>query len=202
MKSFIPLARSFYKPGARLVAPRLLGHFLLRREPEGWCGGAIVEVEAYVRGDQAAHSFGGLTARNRIMWGPPGYGYVYFIYGNHHCVNAVCRTREAVLIRAIEPLFGIEAMEARRTAASPVLLTNGPGKLCQAMGIGRDLDGVDLCDPHSPLIIARNPARRRFLAKSGPVAITRRIGITKAAELELRFLLANCAYVSRRVSTR
>jgi DNA-3-methyladenine glycosylase len=201
MNTFTPLPRKFYEPTAKAVAPALLGHFLIRRTAGGCCGGMIVEVEAYLTGDPAAHSFVGPTSRNLVMFGPPGHGYVYFIYGNHYCFNAVCRppgTAEAVLVRAIEPVFGLESLQARRAAGNLANLTNGPGKLCAAMDIGRALDGADLCDPGSPVIIARNPARRWFLAAHGPLVTTTRIGITKAASLPLRFYLGGSAYVSRR----
>ena len=91
MNSLKALSRNFFEPSADVVASRLLGHLLVRKTPRGWCGGVIVETEAYLRNDAAAHSFRGETPRNRIMFGPPGYAYVYFIYGNHWCVNAVCR---------------------------------------------------------------------------------------------------------------
>jgi DNA-3-methyladenine glycosylase len=201
MNDFVPLSRRFYAPSARLVAPRLLGHWLIRRTPEGVCGGIIVETEAYLVDDPAAHSYAGRTERNRLMWGPPGFAYVYFIYGNHFCVNAVCRpagTTEAVLIRAVEPRLGLELMAGRRQVKVPRQLTNGPGKLCQAMGIDRGLDGADLCDADSPLIIARNAARAAFVKRRGPVVVATRIGITKAALLPLRFYLAGSEFVSRR----
>src|SRR5208283_942068 len=117
MDTVIPFSRAFYEPSADLVAPALLGHWLVRRTPEGWCGGVIVETEAYLSDDPACHAARGETHRNRVMFGPPGYSYVYFIYGCHFCVNAVCRPRgvaEAVLIRAIEPRFGELHMRRRR----------------------------------------------------------------------------------------
>ena len=203
MKQLVPLPRRFYEPSAETVAPKLLGHWLIRRTSQGPCGGPIVETEAYIKGDPAAHSFAGLTPRNRVMWGPPGHGYVYFIYGNHYCVNAVCRpagAAEAVLLRAIEPSIGAPLMEARRVVSSRHLLTNGPGKLCAAMDIDRSLDGADLCDADSPLFIARNPALAEFLNQHGPIVTTTRIGITKAAHLPLRFYLEGSAFVSRRHS--
>lgn len=197
-----PLARGFYKPSAQVVAPRLLGHWLIRRTAAGSCGGVIVEVEAYLRDDPACHAFSGETARNRAMFSSPGHAYVYFIYGNHHCVNAVCRPRgcgEAVLIRAVEPSLGENLMWRRRSVPATRDLTNGPGKLCAALDITRELDGVDLCDPGSALIIAENPDRARVLQERGPMVATRRIGITQAAELPLRFCLAGSPSLSRKV---
>src|SRR5262252_380275 len=108
MKRFTPLPESLYEPSAKAVAPQLLGHWLIRNMASGLCGGAIVETEAYLRDDPACHAARGLTRRNRVMFGVPGHGYVYLIYGYHFCVNAVCRPAgvgEAVLVRAIEPLF-------------------------------------------------------------------------------------------------
>src|SRR5580658_9832140 len=118
MLRFAPLARSFYEPSAQTVAPRLLGHWLIRNLPAGRCGGPIVEAEAYLADDDpASHAYGGKTARNRAMFGPPGHAYVYLIYGFHCCVNAVCRPpgcAEAVLIRAIEAEAGAELMRLNR----------------------------------------------------------------------------------------
>jgi DNA-3-methyladenine glycosylase len=199
---FRPLARSFYKPSAEAVAPALLGQWLVRNTPAGPCGGPIVETEAYLAGDPACHAFNGPTARNRVMWGPPGHGYVYFIYGNHWCFNVVCQpagSAEAVLIRALEPAIGLEQMQKRRTVSDPRQLTNGPGKLCEAMEIDRTLDGVDLCDAQSPIFIARNPELKTFLRERGPVITTTRVGIVKAAELPLRFYLGGSSFVSRKM---
>jgi len=200
MKRFKPLPRSFYEPSATIVAPALLGHWLIRITPQGPCGGPIVETEAYLKGDPACHAARGLTPRTRVMFGPPGHAYVYFIYGNHFCVNAVCQPEgiaEAVLIRALEPRFGEEFMSARRGACAIHNLTNGPGKLCAAMNIDRTLDGADLCEKGSPLMIAQNPDRDRFLIASGPRVVTTRVGITLAAELPLRFYLKGSQFVSR-----
>src|SRR5688572_6558476 len=176
-----PLPRSFYEPSADKVAPRLLGQLLLRNTSEGLAGGPIVEAEAYLFEDPASHSFSGETARNRSMYGPPGHAYVYFIYGVHWCVNAVCCPKgigEAILIRAIEPKIGIELMQGRGA-------TNGPGKLCAALNITRALDAADLCDANSGLFIAENPSLKTFLKERGPLVRTTRIGITKSAELPL-----------------
>ncbi len=201
MRSFSPLPRSFYEPSARAVASELLGHFLIRNTPGGPCGGAIVETEAYLVGDPACHAAPGPTPRNRVMFGHPGHGYVYLIYGFHFCVNAVCRPAgvgEAVLIRAIEAGFGEEFLRTQRSANDRTDLTSGPGKLCQALNITRSLDGIDLCDPHSALFIAENPDVKKFRRANGPMVTTTRIGITKAAALPLRFYLDGSPFVSRR----
>ncbi len=198
---FNPLPRSFYEPSAQAVAPSLLGHWLIRRTANGDCGGPIVETEAYLVGDPACHAFVGRTNRNRVMWGIPGMAYVYLIYGFHYCVNAVCQPEgvaEAVLIRAIEPSFGIEAMRQQRPAGNPIDLTNGPGKLCAALGITRELDGADLCQRRSQLLIGENPDRVAFLQANGPVVTTTRVGITKAAELPLRFYLKASPFYSNK----
>lgn len=196
-----PLPATFYAPSARKVAERLLGHWLLRQTPEGVCGGPIVETEAYLVGDPACHAFRGQTRRTRVMFGPPGRAYVYFIYGNHCCVNAVCQPEgiaEAVLIRAINAAFGRECMLTRRPVEKTVMLTSGPGKLCAALGIDRTFDGVDLTQSESPLILAENPDVNAFRKAQGPVVVTTRIGITQAAEMPLRFYLEGSPFVSRR----
>ncbi len=196
---FMPLPHSFFEPSASVVAPALLGHWLIRRTSEGVCGGPIVETEAYVQGDQACHAAPGLTARNQVMFGPPGRAYVYFIYGAHYCVNAVCQptgVAEALLIRALEASFGVELLRRRRPIPITRMLTNGPAKLCEAMDIDRSLNGTDLCNAESPLIIARNPEYKRFRAQRGPLVIGPRVGISKAADLPLRFLLASSEFVS------
>ncbi len=200
MHDFKPLPRSFYQPSSVVVAPRLLGHWLIRNSPDGPCGGPIVEVEAYHEDDPASHAFGGETARNRVMYGPPGRAYVYLIYGFHFCVNAVCRLAgraEAVLIRAIEAEVGLDVMHRNRKAATTIALTNGPGKLCAALAIDRNLDGVDLCDASSPLFIAKNPHWTRFRRQRCPVAVSTRIGLTKAASYPLRFYLGGSPFISR-----
>jgi DNA-3-methyladenine glycosylase len=199
-----PLLRSFYEPSAELVAVRLLGHWLVRNTPDGPSGGPIVETEAYLRGDPAAHSFIGETTRNRVMFGPPGHAYVYFIYGNHYCINAACLPQgqaEAVLIRAIEAALGQDGMNSRRPVKRIHELTGGPAKLCQALDIDRRLDGADLCDVHSPVFIAENRRLAAFLNERGPVVTTPRIGITKAADQPLRFYLAGSPFVSRKTTS-
>jgi DNA-3-methyladenine glycosylase len=201
MPRFIPLPRSFYQPSARTVATQLLGHWLIRNTPAGPCGGVIVETEAYLTGDPACHGFPGPTARNRALFGAPGHGYVYLIYGYHFCANAVCRptgVAEAVLIRAIEPTFGQELLRRQRLVTELRNLTNGPAKLCEAMQIDRSQDGIDLCDSNSALFIARNPRVEDFRKDYGPIITTPRIGITRAAAMPLRFFLEGSVYVSQR----
>jgi DNA-3-methyladenine glycosylase len=197
---FAPLSRKFYAPSAKNVAPKLLGHFLLRSTPNGTVGGVIVETEAYLSNDPACHAYVRRTARNAAMWGECGRAYVYLIYGMHFCFNAVCRETgiaEAVLVRAIEPTFGVEELQKFR-AHKLKNLTNGPAKLCAAMNIDRALDGVDICDASSPLFIARNPRRDAFLEERVPMIQTTRIGISRAVDFPLRWYLAGSTHVSKR----
>jgi DNA-3-methyladenine glycosylase len=136
------------------------------------------------------------------MFGPPGHAYVYFIYGCHFCVNAVCLPRgtaEAVLIRAIEPLLGLPFLRRQRAVDKERNLTNGPGKLCEAMDIDRKLNGADLCGRSSDLFIAENPEAPAFRKQRGPLVVTSRVGLTRAAELPLRFYLQGSAFVSKRL---
>src|ERR1017187_1552219 len=205
MRSFRPLPRRFYEPSAKVVAPALLGHWLIRNTPEGPCGGPIVETEAYLVGDPASHGAPGPTARNRVMFGAPGHGYIYLIYGYHYCMNTVCQpagVAEAVLIRAVEVDLGEGLMRRRRGVDATRDLTNGPGKLCVAMDIDCGLDGADLCEASSPLFIARNPAVEAFRRANGPIVITTRIALTRAADLPLRFYLEESPFVPRRSTPR
>ena len=200
MRSFRPLPRRFYEPSAQEVAPALLGHWLVRNTSNGPCGGPIVETEAYLIGDPACHGTPGPTARNRVMFGEPGHGYVYLIYGNYFCMNVVCQppgVAEAVLIRSIEVALGEVSMRRRRQVDAVRDLTNGPGKLCLAMDIDRRLDGMDLCDAKSRLFVARNPAVLKFRQERGPMVTTTRIGLTKAAHMPLRFYLEGSPFVSK-----
>jgi DNA-3-methyladenine glycosylase len=198
--AFRPLRQTFYVPSARRVAPRLLGHLLVRRSPEGLTGGIIVETEAYLAHDPSCHGYARQTARNRSMFGPPGHAYVYFIYGNHYCFNAVCGhegVAEAVLVRAIEPTLGLDLMEKYRPCTDRRQLTSGPGKFCSAMRITRELDGVDLCSVDSPIFIAENRNFAKFRRSLGPVVRTPRIGISVAAHWLLRYYLSSSQFVSR-----
>jgi DNA-3-methyladenine glycosylase len=199
-----PLPREFYDRDPRRVSRELLGKVLVRRDGRRVRTARIVEVEAYLGvGDPASHSFAGRTLRNTVLFGPPGYAYVYFIYGNHYCLNVSCLpdgVAGGVLFRALEPLTGIDEMaRARGVAVASVLtsardlrkLTSGPGRLAEAFGITRERDnGKDLTSARSDLFIADDGYRvRRILT-------TPRIGITKAAERPLRYVIAGNEFVS------
>jgi DNA-3-methyladenine glycosylase len=201
-----PLDRAFFARSPRVVARELLGKVLVRQDGSVCIAGRVVEVEAYLgENDPAAHAAAGNTLRNAVLFGPPGFAYIYFIYGNHYCLNVSCE-REGkagcVLFRALEPLFGVEEMARARgvTVRGPrdlLKLTSGPGRLAEAFGITRARDnGCDLTSPqsslHSSLWIGSDGFR------AGGIRITPRIGITKAADRPLRYLLGGNAFVSGR----
>lgn len=194
-----PLPRAFFARGARRVARDILGKILVR-EGTPCLTARIVEVEAYLGDkDPAAHAYSGQTLRNAVLFGPPGYAYVYFIYGNHYCLNVSCE-REGragcVLFRALEPLTGLEAMAHARgitlhSAKDYPKLTSGPGRLCEAFGITRARDnGCDLTLASGGLWIGDDGFRSRS------VVLSPRIGITKAATLPLRYFLSRSPFVS------
>jgi DNA-3-methyladenine glycosylase len=207
------LKRAFFEAPPQRVARRLLGKVLAHRSRAGWLAGRIVEVEAYLgphekTADPAAHSYRGPTPRNQVLFGPAGHAYVYFIYGMHSCMNVSCERvghGGGVLIRALEPLKGLEQMARNRglTGFPPFSqkaregwgnlkeLTSGPGRLCEALGITRSADnGLDLLDPRSPLQLRDDGTR------AGRVLVTARIGIRHAADLPLRFAIAGNPFVS------
>jgi DNA-3-methyladenine glycosylase len=178
-----------------VVGQKLLGKLLVR----GDMVGRIVEVEAYFgEADAASHAFPGKTARNAVLFGPPGYAYVYFIYGMYFCLNVSCEKEGragGILFRALEPIRGLETMARNRgvDATRTAVLTSGPGRLCQAFGITRDRDnGVDLTSPKSDLQI------RDDGFQVNDILVTPRIGISKDAERLARFLVADNPFVSKR----
>ena len=195
-----PLPREFFNRDPRKVGRDLLGKILVRRNGRKLLTARIVEVEAYLgKNDPAAHSYGGRTPRNAIMFGPPGFAYVYFIYGNHYCLNVSCLpegTAGAVLFRAVQPIAGIEDMTRARgievkTERDLRNLTSGPGRMAEAFGVTRERDnGKDLSSAKSDIFLAEDDFRtRRILA-------TPRIGITKAAERRLRYVIPGNPFVS------
>jgi DNA-3-methyladenine glycosylase len=182
--------RAFYNRSPELVAPALLGKLLVRTRQGKRLMGRITEVEAYLgAGDPASHTFVGQTARNSVLFGPPGHSYVYFVYGMYYCLNASCLPAGqpgGVLFRALEPVEGIATMASLRglpPTAKPRLIAGGPGRLCQALDITRaSHNGLDLTSPFSPLRILDDgftPAR---------IETTPRVGIRQAQERLLRFL--------------
>jgi DNA-3-methyladenine glycosylase len=185
------LERAFYDRPAVEVARALLGTILVH----GPVAGMIVETEAYLGGDDlASHSARGITDRTRVIFGPPGHAYVYFIYGMYDCLNLVCEPEGVpgcVLIRALEPVTGIAIMRRRRPAARTLEdLANGPGKLTLAMGITRRDNGADLTRGN---LVVREPAEPRAFE----IAVTSRIGISQCADLPLRFVIRGNRFAGR-----
>jgi DNA-3-methyladenine glycosylase len=214
--SFSVLTSKFFNRDPRRVARSLLGKLLVRKTPQDTLIGRIVETEAYLgEGDAAAHAVSGKTARNFVLFGPPGYAYVYFIYGSYFCLNVSCLPDGipgGVLFRALEPLTGLEEMAAARriklvepdgprlqrheSAARKQIsllrsISSGPGRMCEAFGITRERDnGKDLTSSRSDLQLADDGYR---VAR---VAVTLRVGITKSADELLRYAIAGNAFVS------
>jgi len=215
------LTPAFFNRDPRIVASVLLGKLLIRKTPRGILAGRIVETEAYLgSGDEAAHATAGRTARNSVLWGPPGHAYVYFVYGNHYCLNVSCLpdgVPGCILLRALEPVAGLEAMarargiklpkqprfssehrvagphhsEARKELLKLREISSGPGRLCEALGVTRDRDnGKSFASPRSDLQILEDHYRVRDV-RIGP-----RIGITKSAHHPLRYVIAGNPFVS------
>jgi DNA-3-methyladenine glycosylase len=183
-----PLGADFFDRSVHQVARELVGCTLLYRG----CGGVIVETESYEADDPACHAYVGLTERTRVLFGPPGYAYVYLSYGIHSLLNAVAEPEgeaAAVLIRALEPTHGIDRMRARRADKADTELCNGPGKLTEALGIDLSDNEADLT--RDPFLLTP-PAGERPQVITGP-----RVGITKAVERPWRFCAAGSRFVSR-----
>ena len=202
------LTSAFFDRDPRKVARALLGKLLVRKDGRSRLAGRIVETEAYLGADDAAaHSAAGKTARNSVLFGPPGIAYVYFIYGNHYCLNVSCLpdgVAGGVLFRALEPVAGVKQMaEARgieihgledlKNASLLRQISSGPGRMSEALGVTRERDnGKNLTSPRSDLRIVDDGFRVR------KIAVTPRIGITKAAADPLRFVVAGNPFVSGR----
>ena len=192
-----PINRRFYTRDTLKVAKAILGKVLVRRTPLEVFTGKIVETEAY-RGtdDPASHSFRGKTNRNEVMFGKPGIAYVYFTYGNHHCLNIVTERTDipaAVLIRSIEPLKGIETMKRNRSVEKIIDVASGPGKLTKAFQITREDNNIDVTDFSSNISI-HTPVEE----KSFQIVQTTRIGIRLAQEFPWRFYIKENPHVSKR----
>ncbi len=203
LRDAVILPRSFYDRDPVTVARELLGKLLVRREGRRLLAGRIVEDEAYLGADDpAAHAYSGRTPRNAVLFGPPGHAYVYFIYGNHYCLNVSCMPEgdaEGVLLRAMKPVWGIETMAEARglELSSPPrlaqlrLIASGPGRMSQALGITRERDNAkDMASRRSDLWFADDGY------KPEKIIATPRIGITKAVAAPLRFVIAGNMYVS------
>jgi DNA-3-methyladenine glycosylase len=185
------LRRGFFERSVHAVAPELIGATLL----VNGVGGVIVEVEAYHHSDPAAHSYGGRTERNAVMFGPPGYAYVYRSYGIHWCLNFVCEAEDsasAVLIRALEPRQGLGLMRRRRGLSEPRALCSGPGKLCEALGVTIKQNGLPL---------DRAPFELRARTVAPQIAIGTRIGISKAVEHPWRYGMKGSRFLSKPFAT-
>ena len=189
------LGRNFYERSPVIVARQLIGKLLVRQLSDGiLLEGLILETEAYAGSrDPASHAYNGMTKRNEVMFGEAGHAYVYFTYGFHHCLNFVTGKKgvaSAVLIRALEPLKGIETMRILRNKVAATELTSGPGKLCQALSIDRKLNGIDITTSLSPIRVI--DTGRRMVTRSST-----RIGIRSGLEKKWRFYASQNEYVSK-----
>lgn len=187
------LPKKFYAQPTQRVAPELLGQLLVFEHPQYVLAGKIVEVEAYLpEGDPGCHAAGGKTPRNSVMFGPPGFSYVYFCYGNHFLLNVVTEKENvpgAVLIRSVEPIDGIEWMQRNRRKQDIRQLTNGPGKLTQAFGITK---------VHNQMSMVRKPLYIQKRDFTGTIGRSSRIGLSQGSKLPLRFFVKNNPFVSEK----
>ena len=188
------LARAFYERDTLTVARALIGKIVVRQYKDHLLTGMIVETEAYTGDDPASHAFRGKTHRTRALFGPAGHAYIYFTYGNHYCLNIVAHTGTmagGVLMRALEPLQGIEMMQKNRQIHSLIALTNGPGKLTEALHITNAEYGIDVTQK-GPLYVIDHKT-------DGAIIATSRIGISKAKDYLWRFCLKDSAYLSKKI---
>ena len=190
-----PLCAEFFDRVPSLVAPDLLGCVLASEVGGAICAGRIVETEAYLgAADEGSHaSTHGITKRNAVMYGPPGTAYVYFTYGNHHMINLVCESEGvagAVLVRALEPVDGIDVMTARRHGRSLRELCSGPGKLAQALGVDLSDNGIAFGSGRLSVYHGQRPSSKE-------VAVSGRVGLSAGYDLELRYFINGSQFVSR-----
>lgn len=177
--------KSFFTQDTITIAKSLLSHYLYHKTPEGITIGKIIETEAYLKDDPASHAYNGKTKRNAPMFNSPGRAYIYFIYGNHYCFNIVTNQKgigEAVLIRALQPLKGIELMQQRRKILKKENLCNGPAKLVQAMGITKNYNNKNILKGNLKILKNKNKGKIK-------IKTTKRIGIKKGSSLPLRFYI-------------
>jgi len=195
LQNFRKPATGFFRRGAKILAPDLIGCLLRKKTDDGFISGIIVETEAYTQDDPASHSFRGRSARNSPMFEMGGLAYVYLIYGVHNCFNITSGmpgNGEAVLIRALQPIDGIDLMIRNRGTQELRDLCSGPGKLCQALQIDRQCNGISLRNSDIQLFVPNS-------GRSSEVSVTRRIGITLAADLERRYILTGSKYISKKI---
>ena len=187
------LSRRFYDRATLQVAKELLGKYLVFKRDGNTLSGKIVETEAYIgQSDKASHASRGKTKRNEVMFGPAGHAYIYFTYGMYHCLNFVTEKDNfpaAVLIRALEPKDGIEIMKKNRKTDVIENLTNGPGKVCMALGLDRKMNGIDLC---SDILYVEDRNE-----KKGKIISTSRVGINAGKDKKWRFYIKDNKFVSR-----
>ncbi len=187
------LERNFFAQSTIRVAQKLLGKYLVLKQNGTVLSAKIVETEAYIgEDDKASHAYGRITPRNQIMYGPPGYAYVYFVYGNHHCLNFVTEKKgypAAVLIRAAEPCVGIAQMQKNRKFENLKNLTNGPGKLCQALGIDKKFNGRDVT---SQVFFVEDKGEKVDQIERSP-----RVGVKDGKDKRWRFYIKKNSFVSK-----
>lgn len=201
------LSKKFYFRKTEIVAQELLGKTLIHKTDEGIISGKIVETEAYLgQRDPGSHAYRGITQRNRIMFGPAGKAYIYFVYGNHYCFNVVTEkdgVSGAVLIRALEPQEGIKLMKKHRRIDGPLAcLTNGPGKLTKALGITGSMNEADLTGNKLFIISRVVPRKKEITSKDFSIVNTGRIGIKEGRNLPYRYYIEGSKFVSRTTPIR